>query len=249
MPRFKFAAIWVITLFFLVASLRSYSIEKPDPLRYQHAKSAPDASTIDELVRYLVKGADGDSRKVETFFYWIGLNIEYSTEMARKSELSEHDVSATTAFSSGKTICAGYANLMLEMCRLAKIECVIITGIAQNYLNELVNSPNHAWNAVRIDGDWKLVDATWGSGGIRFGTDEYEKKTDLRYLFADPEFLIIDHFPEDQYWQLRDKPVAIGEFQGKVWDERRFRKFNNLLDDDEYEIYMQAVHFDGTNQH
>ncbi len=225
--------------------LTAYSNETVDSLRYFHAKNAPDNLTIEELVRYLKKGAKGDSKTVETLFYWIAINIEYSIELKNKSGSHDVDVSADTVFKTKKTVCAGYSNLLFEMCEYAKIECVIINGIAQLYIEELLDTTNHAWNAVKIGKDWKLIDATWGSGGLVFGSTDYDKKIDMRYLYADPEFLKIDHFPEDKNWQLLTQPITLRQFQSKTWDEKRFRKFNNLLDEEAYENHKQIMKNNG----
>lgn len=236
---------YIITILILIFHLSVYSIDKIDSSRYIYAKNASDNLNLEELVNYLKKGAKGDFKTVETFFYWISLNIEYSMELKNEAGLTSDDVLANTVFETRKTICAGYSNLLAEMCKYAKIECVIIKGIAQDYIEDLVDSSNHTWNAVRIGKEWRLIDATWGSGGFEIGSTNYDKKMDLRYLYAEPEFLIIDHFPEDKNWQLLKRPITIRQFQSKIWDEKRFRKFNNLLDDEAYENHKQIMKNNG----
>jgi transglutaminase/protease-like cytokinesis protein 3 len=63
----------------------------------------------------------------------------------------------------------------------------------------------------------------------------------MRYFLSDPEFLLIDHFPEDSIWQLRDDPISYSEFSNDYWTEMRFRKFNNLLYDEDYQNYLKLV--------
>lgn len=57
---------------------------------------------------------------------------------------------------------------------------------------------DHAWNAVKFDGNYYLVDATWGSGSSKDG--KYEKKLDNFYFFTDPDIFIESHFPKDKKW-------------------------------------------------
>jgi hypothetical protein len=76
--------------------------------------------------------------------------------------------------------------------------------------------PNaHAWNAIKIDGRWRLVDVTWGAGGVKrvasgpghpFGT--FERRFDPFYFSTPPERMIYDHWPSDPRWQLLDPPMS-----------------------------------------
>jgi hypothetical protein len=61
---------------------------------------------------------------------------------------------------------------------------------------------------VQIQGAWYLLDATWDDPVSKDGTDSYQ--TD--YLFIPPSVATLDHFPEDERWQLRADPLSRGEF-------------------------------------
>jgi transglutaminase/protease-like cytokinesis protein 3 len=73
-----------------------------------------------------------------------------------------------------------------------------------------VTGEGHAWNAVRLDGRWYLIDVTWDSGFL--DGSAFTKKYRSDYLFTLPEAFGIDHFPDDERWQLVPKPIARGEF-------------------------------------
>ena len=49
----------------------------------------------------------------------------------------------------GKTVCAGYTDLMQLLCNSYGIDAINVT------------SSNHAWNKVRINDSWYNIDATW----------------------------------------------------------------------------------------
>ncbi len=58
----------------------------------------------------------------------------------------------------GKGVCQAYTSVLAELLRRSGIESVAV----------LSNIDNHVWNAVKIDGEWFHVDATWDdplSGG------------------------------------------------------------------------------------
>jgi len=236
---------YLLALLILLIPISVFSIDSIDSTRYLYAKKAPKTLDVDQLVNYLKKGAKEDKKVVETFFYWISLNIKYSQKLKNKIHISDYDVSVESTLKNKETICEGYAKLLNEMCYTADIECEIINGIAQNYLNKQVDSTNHAWNAVKINNKWLLIDATWGSGSFNIGSNDYNEELDIRYLFAEPNFLIIDHFPEEKKWQLLNPPITLKQFQSEIWKEKRFRKFNDLLDDEEYKNYKEMLKNNG----
>lgn len=61
----------------------------------------------------------------------------------------------------GYGVCLGYAASFQLLMDLAGIECITVVGAAYG------SSQDHAWNMVRLDGEWYCVDVTWDdpSGG------------------------------------------------------------------------------------
>lgn len=223
----------LIVILFSVLSRGVYATASVDSARYNYAKRAPQNLTLVPLVAYLKRGAINNQKIVETFFYWIATHIEYDRELMLKQDKVSQDVSVDVTLTKRKTVCSGYSNLLYEMCHVANIECVVVNGFAQTMVDEDTGEP-HAWNAVKLNNKWYLVDSTWGSGGSGLGSDEYTAKLDMSYFLADPKFLMIDHFPNDAKWQLLPQEISLAEFHNKYWDEMRFRKFNDLLDDAVY---------------
>jgi hypothetical protein len=95
------------------------------------------------------------------------------------------------------------------------IECVIVSGYARGYGSSLFgaenpHSSNHAWNKVKIDGNWYLIDTTWDSGYVSGQNFTAQYKTD--YLFPDPLHFLHDHFPLSPDDQLLPTPLTAEEF-------------------------------------
>lgn len=57
------------------------------------------------------------------------------------------------ALINGRCVCAGYAAAFKILADLADLDCVVVTGMLDG------NMP-HAWNKVRIDGEWEILDVT-----------------------------------------------------------------------------------------
>lgn len=103
---------------------------------------------------------------------WIVDHCEYDlsatnwwTPMGKEDNLNPYGV-----LIGGYGICLGYATTFKLLMDMAGIECIIVTGAAYQ------NREDHAWNMVKIDGEWYCVDVTWD----------------------DPRFSNINHFSEEQ---------------------------------------------------
>lgn len=55
----------------------------------------------------------------------------------------------------GFGICLGYARTFELLMKMAEVECITVVGAAFR------STGDHAWNLVKLDGDWYAVDATW----------------------------------------------------------------------------------------
>lgn len=73
---------------------------------------------------------------------------------------------------------------------------------------------NHSWNAVFINGEWRFVDCTWGSGFLDTNK-KFCRQFDEFWFLTDPEVFVYDHFPAHQIWQLLEEPISIEDFNKK----------------------------------
>ncbi len=94
------------------------------------------------------------------------------------------------ALVEGKVQCEGYAKVMGYLCDKAGIENMLIVGTNNQ-------KASHAWNLVKVDGDWYNIDLTW---------DDPANKTDpnyVRYTYfnvTDAEILNKTHFQDLTYF-------------------------------------------------
>lgn len=184
----------------------------------QHASSAPDYhhTTIEKLVNYLVKPTNGDMEKARVIFTWIARNISYDDDGYNRGNYG--DCTPESVFSSGKAVCQGYSELFKQMGNLAGLEIELIKGYAKG-LSYSVGSTfydtNHAWNAIKIDGKWRLFDVTWAAGygtGVNGKLKSFKKFNDY-WFDADPQAFIFSHLPEDSKWQLTDVTISKSNFE------------------------------------
>lgn len=147
------------------------------------------------LANYLTKGLKGDSSKARAIFVWIASHIEYG----RKNEI--------TIYKAKRGVCIDYAILFKELAIHANIDSVyIVLGIAKGkgYNPAYPMESKHSWNAIKLNGAWKLIETTWASCSGEWSYNYY--------FCADPKLLITTHFPFNSYWQLLDEEISFDEF-------------------------------------
>ena len=78
----------------------------------------------------------------------------------------------------GAGVCAGYAYTMKYLCDKAGIDCIVVSGKAEG--------GDHAWNIVKIGGEYYHVDLTW---------DDPAGKDLLRYYYfnLNDEMMAVNH--------------------------------------------------------
>lgn len=70
--------------------------------------------------------------------------------------------SITGVFLNGKAVCEGYARAMQYLLQKCGIECAELAGNIRKETGE--QGGGHAWNLLKIDGDYYQMDTTWDDG-------------------------------------------------------------------------------------
>jgi hypothetical protein len=187
------------------------ALRVPRGLRVSLAKN-PEAH-LAVLVDALTSGIESDSLKAKIIHDWVADNISYDVQGFLSRKIGEQGVA--DVIRTGRSVCQGYSNLYERMCADAGVECVTISGYGRGYgfsLFETEDPPkeNHAWNAVKLNGTWRLVDVTWDAGHVDGG--RYEKDYSTGYWLADPLVFLSRHYPADPQWQLLEDPLSRERF-------------------------------------
>lgn len=178
------------------------------------ALSAPKGLERDPvaLVAHLTRGASTDEEKARAIFRWLAENVSYDYAAMKDPKA----VPPEQVLASGKSICDGYSSAFEMLGRLAGLEVVTIRGYAKGYdwqPGYHFDKPNHAWNAVRIGGSWRLIDSTWGAGFVKDG--QFVKQLEDYFFMPAPEALAYTHLPEDPRWALVPSPLSLAEFEAQ----------------------------------
>ena len=204
----------IVIMFFVLAQSLSYLFSIDFSKIDEYAIKTPVSQTknIEMLSNYLTKDQTNDWFKVRAIFRWVAQNIAYDTDSyfsGRYGDLSDKGV-----LSSKKSVCSGYSNLFESLCKYAGLEVVSISGYGKGYgykEGQKISGTNHAWNAVKIDNEWKLFDVTWGAGYVN--GRNFVRRWENYWFATDPEMFIFSHYPSNEEWQLLEDPISVDDFQ------------------------------------
>jgi len=122
---------------------------------------------------------------------WLCLNISYDNSVTNDSTLYGALIEKTAA-------CDGYSKAFQYIMGLMGIECLMIYGT--------FDSGIHAWNAVKLDGQWYQVDVTSNTTSMRHAnlpSREYLNRTD--------EYMSFDHEWRDTGINRVNAPIVCSE--------------------------------------
>jgi transglutaminase/protease-like cytokinesis protein 3 len=188
--------------------------------------AAVEGATVAELATNITAGFTTEVDKAAAIYYWMTHNIAYDTKMLEKmrkegfkrERLPKDEVTRRKheqvqyAFEKHKGVCQNYARFFLQLCNGAGLESTFVSGHSRgNVMKPGILGVGHAWNVVKIDGDWALVDATWGAGGIN-SKGRFVFNFKPGYFLPDPDSFSYSHLPTDPEWQLVDTVVTEEQF-------------------------------------
>jgi hypothetical protein len=187
---------------------------RPEPFAAidRHALKAPAEAeqSIESLATYLAGAATNDLDKVRAIYRWITDRISYDYDSLLGG--TRGDNSPDGVLRHRKCVCQGYAELFEALAKKMDLEAVMVVGKVKKCGagSGSVDFGLHGWNAAKVDGDWKLFDATFGAGAV-IG-QKWTKMPNDFFFQTPPELLLFSHFPEDANWQFREPPLPREEF-------------------------------------
>lgn len=131
----------------------NYSVQpdNSDPDRLKKAKEKFN-KTVDKIVDGAPKNATDYELELYVNDYLVD-NCVYDKEAVESDELIGHENDAYGALVDKKAVCEGYSRAFQLLCNRLGVDCISITGSG--------DGESHAWNNVKLDGEWYEVDVTW----------------------------------------------------------------------------------------
>lgn len=204
----------------------------------ERARQVPEdkATSYQDLIAHLTAQCVTDVEKVRSIFVWMS---NQSIESADYSNVTDAD----TPRGFMKLIRdhrASYSSFFAVLCRHAGIPCVVIEGYAKSAgytvgdTEENIKTLRNSWNAVHVDGGWRLVFPLWACQAVighSLGTytkvetkgkavrekEQESSGTTIKhfneyYFLTDPDNFIFVVWAKDPRWQLLKRPWSLQKF-------------------------------------
>ncbi len=156
----------------------NYSMDAKQAL----ARSAEIEAQIQEWLAE-ASGFTDDYEKVKYVYETVIYNTEYDS-------LAPDNQNIYSVFVNHRSVCQGYAKAVQYLLERLGIECALVFGTVEG-------GEGHAWNLVKVNGDYYYVDATWGDPSYQIvngeTTEEYLPEISYDYLCITTEQLLRTH--------------------------------------------------------
>ena len=217
---------------------------KPDQFASldNYARNTPEKyeTDIPDLATYLTISAKDDLQKARLLYTWIASHIKYDDDAYNNN--SNVDCSATGVLKNRKAICEGYCTLFRELGAAMGLQVQKITGYDKGYnytVGTHFKETGHAWNLVKLSGQWRPFDVTWGAG---YGDTRNKKlvtttRFEPYWFNVNPKEFIFTHLPEDDQWQLTSTNITLAQFETLPRLDEEFFKLGFNPD----EVFKEAV--------
>lgn len=217
-------------LFFILLfsiSIQGQDFTKVDDL----VASYPRFSKAQDLADRIIKDFSSEEEKTRAAFYWLAKNIRYNlrefynpkkrsynfsyaTEEEKEQKLQAlKDEIVAVAFRTKTGVCEEYAQSFKKICDLLDIEAEVIKGNVRNSpqeIGKIESISNHAWNAVKLNNKWIIIDVTWAAGHEING--KWIRKFENYFYNIPKDKIFKTHYPEDAVWVLRFGRISSEEF-------------------------------------
>lgn len=174
-------------------------------------KSLPPMTTAITLATtYVCRPYRSDVQRLRAIFTWVAEVICWEEDFESGGTVD------TRRVIQQKRACAEeYAVLVMEMCGAVGLHCEVVRGYLKTPgeipETNMLPRPNHWWNAVLVDGEWRMMDCCLGSpSNPKRGlySSVGNGCADFWYFLTRPSELCWTHMPEHHEQQHVCPPVA-----------------------------------------
>ena len=199
-------------------------------------------ASAERLAEQINTDFSSDTEKVRAVYTWLATNISYDLErfyngdtqinfsyvdqedyQRKLAAVNMHSVKETLR--TNKAVCEGYARTFKAVSELLGVPCLFIGGYSKAGIADIGKNPSqedHAWNAVRINNKWHLIDATWSAGNTY--NNKWVPNFDDFFFFTDPDQFALSHLPGDAELLFTNKKISKKDFYSTPVYAKEFSK-------------------------
>lgn len=177
-------------------------------------------TNINGVAQYIAQQESDPNLQVKAIHDYVISRVNYDLSVLETGVRPSQD--ARTVFETHQAVCEGYAHLFNALGQAMGMEVMYLEGDIRKDLAPLdlipsslrliqsqYNWTRHAWNAVKVEGHWQLVDTTWDDSTLADAGETYHAD----YLMLPPKALIMSHLPDNPDWQLLSETTIHRDFE------------------------------------
>lgn len=160
-----------------------------------------DICTVRSIIESILYTDMSTIERIKTVHDYLIKRTTYDKTYYQKDNSHNH---LYNILNENRAVCQGYAVAFYIFMNEIDIPCSLISGYA---------GENHAWNVVKIDGEWYFIDLTWddpiipNDAGIK--TNDYPNGDNISYTyFLCTKSFISRNYKAEEY--IGDKPTSYG---------------------------------------
>lgn len=153
----------------LIANQQKGSSKLPDfEVESLESQKAQLEKLENDFISQYIRQDMSDYEKVKTIHDWIANRTTYaSEELVANDDVKYASIyQAYGVMKNGRAVCQGYAEAFNNLANKAGVKSIVVIGEADNGVGD--GYQGHAWNLVKIEGQYKHIDVTWDDPIYRF---------------------------------------------------------------------------------
>ena len=176
----------------------------------------------ENVIPKIIRSSMSDFDKAKAIHDWIINYADYDIENYNNDSIPETSNTAEGLYQTGKAVCGGYARAFTLLASNAGLEVKTIFGKGVGHAG--AEPEAHAWNQVKIDGQWYNVDVTWDDPIVTIDTNE--SNLSYQYFLVPDSVFYANHTPDKS-----PKPVVCTASQ--PWDKIEPAIIENVKNEEE----------------
>lgn len=137
---------------------------------------------------------EADSLKARAIFDYVAMYYDYDYDFVKEG------FGKSTMEQLG--VCWQYSQLFSDLADVVGLENYMIYGWSKASYKDIgkVNKKSyHSWNMVKINGQWRPLDATWASGYMDKKSHEFVHELNDHYFLTNKVLFSLNHHPDSGF--------------------------------------------------
>ena len=133
---------------------------------YEDEMTAAQMAELRTAAQKITAGLTTSYKKMEAITEYVCENTYYDDEWvnSESKDINKVNINPYAVYKNKTCVCGGFASLVCSLCIQSNIPCMIMVG------------EGHAYNIAydREQDKWIFIDATWSSGNVYYGPDNWK---------------------------------------------------------------------------